>query len=757
MPLQFLGRRRNRLDLLVWALPLLGVATIAGLCLLIWGQLTTERQQVEREAEARVTGLTQAFEEYARRSLQQVDLISNFAALQVEQRARGEDWAGGAQTSLLKLGLAELPGVIGFYLADARGRVLDATRPMAVEEVGGRDYFLVHRDPGSAGLFIARPEPGRAGQPWQLPLTRRLQHGDGDFAGVLVVLLDPRHFTDFYRASQFGRQGVVALVGLDWVLRARRSGERLWFGDTAGNNYLIEQLKRWPEGSYVAGSKLDGVQRRLAYKTMQGYPLVALGGLSLEEVLAPYEARRALLLRLTALACLALLLAFGGLSLAAASLRRSQAARERARAQFEAAWDASTDAFWMLRAERDARGNLLDFRFSHCNARGAQLLGKSKEELIGRLRSEVFPDGGDSRFLMLYCAALRSRRTLQDEFGLDMPAARGLSLQHQVVPVGDGVALTLRDVTAERQREAAMLRTQAALQATEKRLRDITDNLPVLISYVDTQERLSFLNATFRAWTRMEPEQALGRPIKEVLDERRYAQRAPWLRRALAGERVSFELESERDGQPLWLRNDYVPDFGPDGVVQGIYGLSQDITVLKEVQRELLALARHDSLTGLANRHQFDEVLPLALARAARSGRALALLFLDVDKFKSINDSLGHAMGDAVLKEFARRLRESVRSVDLVARLAGDEFVVILEELSGEEEPALVAHKIAAAIARPFELEGQRLQVTTSIGIAYQSGGGAATVTPAALLQRADEALYEAKGAGRNTFRQTAF
>ena len=759
MPAALLSRLRalprGGLDLLLWALPLLGLSVVAGLWMLVLGQLEGERRQLEREAEARLIGLTQAYEDYARRSLQQVDQIMRFAALQVEQDRRGRDWAAQVRVTLLRLGLAEQPGVLGVYLADAAGELLPDGDPPPFQGFSGREFFEVQRDASGLGLFIGRSEAFVPGRPrWWLPLSRRVQDADGTFTGVIVVLMDPRHFSEFYRVSQFGREGAVALLGSDGRLLARRAGERQWFGEEAGEEALLLQLARWPEGSYLTRDRLDGVERRVAYKTVQGYALVVSGALGQAELLAPYEARRAALLRLAAGASVLLLLAFGGLSWAVFSLRRVLRARELARQRFEAAWDASPDAFWMLRAERDAQGRLLDLRFTHCNRRGAELLGRPKEDLIGCLRSEVLEGGGDPRLFTLYCEALNSRRPQQAEFALDLPAARGLHLQQLVVPVGDGVALTLHDLSAERRRERDMLQTQHAQQAAEKRLRDITDSLPVLISYVDRSERLLFINATFRHWTGMSTQQALGRSVREVLGEAAYAQRAPWLQRALAGERVGFEL-APREDQRRWLRVDYVPDIGPDGLVQGLYGLSQDISALKQVQGELMVLARHDSLTGLANRAYFEEGLALALGRAARHHRALALLFLDLDRFKSINDSLGHAMGDAVLKEFARRLRECVRAVDMVARLAGDEFVVILEDLGSDQEPALVARKIAAVMARPFELEGEVLQISASIGIAYQPADQ--PTRPELLLARADRALYEAKDAGRNTFRQSGF
>jgi diguanylate cyclase (GGDEF)-like protein len=165
-------------------------------------------------------------------------------------------------------------------------------------------------------------------------------------------------------------------------------------------------------------------------------------------------------------------------------------------------------------------------------------------------------------------------------------------------------------------------------------------------------------------------------------------------------------------------------------------------------ERNLHALAHTDTLTGLPNRRQFESALQGA-SGTARPGRGTALLYLDVDHFKQINDRYGHAVGDAVLVEFARRLRASVRGSDLVSRLAGDEFTVLLNDVAGETDVALVANKILAAMRLPFELEAVVLRVGTSIGAALADQPDPA---PERLLDTADRALYAAKEAGRNTW-----
>lgn len=181
----------------------------------------------------------------------------------------------------------------------------------------------------------------------------------------------------------------------------------------------------------------------------------------------------------------------------------------------------------------------------------------------------------------------------------------------------------------------------------------------------------------------------------------------------------------------------------------GVYGLINDITEQKDVEHKLRHLAQFDSLTGLANRSRFDDKLAEAIARSERSGTSLALVFLDLDDFKSINDTFGHQGGDLALQEFARRLIRSVRSTDTVARLAGDEFVVVLELLKHADEAAVVAAKIIAAMATPFQLFDEQHVFSTSMGIAVRRRG---ETDGEALLRRADTALYQAKALGRGCF-----
>ncbi|MBC7993915.1 MAG: PAS domain-containing protein [Rhizobacter sp.] len=347
------------------------------------------------------------------------------------------------------------------------------------------------------------------------------------------------------------------------------------------------------------------------------------------------------------------------------------------------------------------------------------------------------------------------RRVLQGEFarfeGHAKRNGRDAYFQAHLVPDktegGEvrGFYVMSFDVTAVRQAEQQRARS-------EQQLRQITDNLPVLISYIDKDLRLRFANETYRTWLGADPRSLLGEHVRDVVGAALYEPRRQYLERALNGERVEFENEAVALGVTRTTHTTYIPDLEQDGSVQGIYTLSSDVTALKNVERQLQALARFDTLTGLPNRLQFNEKLPEVLARASRTGTAVALMYLDVDHFKAINDTLGHAAGDAVLREFAARLVASVRATDIVARLAGDEFAIILEGLHQRSEVQAVAQKIVDQVGLPMHAADQELSITTSVGIAFHDITLAAT-TPESLLGKADEALYAAKAAGRSTFR----
>ena len=186
---------------------------------------------------------------------------------------------------------------------------------------------------------------------------------------------------------------------------------------------------------------------------------------------------------------------------------------------------------------------------------------------------------------------------------------------------------------------------------------------------------------------------------------------------------------------------------GEDGAVLRMHGTATDITRRRVLQDQIQHIALHDGLTGLPNRTMFQHHFTHALLQARRYCKKLALLFIDLDRFKEVNDSLGHEAGDRVLQEVARRLSASLRRADLVARIGGDEFVVLLEEITGLEQVTQVARQIQAAMAPECMIAGRRLSLAASIGISMFPDAGDDATT---LLRHADVAMYAAKRHGRS-------
>jgi diguanylate cyclase (GGDEF)-like protein/PAS domain S-box-containing protein len=179
------------------------------------------------------------------------------------------------------------------------------------------------------------------------------------------------------------------------------------------------------------------------------------------------------------------------------------------------------------------------------------------------------------------------------------------------------------------------------------------------------------------------------------------------------------------------------------------YGANQDITERKLAEEKIQYLATHDSLTGLPNRLMFSQLLNHAIQAAQRYHRLLAVLFVDLDRFKIVNDTLGHKAGDQLLQEIAPRLKQALRAVDVVARLGGDEFVILIEEVNNSNQVAIIAHNILTSILKPIALMGQECRITGSIGISMYPKDAK---DEQSLMKNADIAMYFAKEEGKNNY-----
>ena len=270
----------------------------------------------------------------------------------------------------------------------------------------------------------------------------------------------------------------------------------------------------------------------------------------------------------------------------------------------------------------------------------------------------------------------------------------------------------------------------------------------------DTQGNVTYLNAEaegLTGWTRAE---SFARPLAEVFDvtDGLTGQHAQDPSRLAIEHNKKVRLKGNyilvgRDGNETAIEHSAAPIHDRQGNILGAVIVFRDVIVSRERRLQMLHLAEHDALTDLPNRLLLNDRLARAIALARRYGRRLAVLFLDCDRFKHINDTLGHAVGDQVLRSIAKRLTTCVRESDTVSRHGGDEFLVLLSEIDHPVDAEAIGQKIVASIAEPHFVSGHELQLTASVGIAlYPEDGQDAQ----SLIMRADTAMYHAKNTGRN-------
>ena len=294
--------------------------------------------------------------------------------------------------------------------------------------------------------------------------------------------------------------------------------------------------------------------------------------------------------------------------------------------------------------------------------------------------------------------------------------------------------------------EKTLHRAVDALRASEARFRAVFDHSAIGIALLDRAGAVVESNGALGRILGYDDEELRGRTARE-LSAPEDAQVAEELLRDLgAGGRASASIQTRlvrKDGQLTWT--ELTVSRADHDERTSLIGMVQDVTDRKALEAQLRHQAFHDPLTGLANRALFRDRTEHALARAGRTREHVAVLFLDLDNFKTVNDSLGHGMGDQLLAAVATRLRGATREADTIARLGGDEFGVLIEHVAEEGEAVVVADRITAALASPFTLGDARVSVTASIGLARAVG----TDGPEELLRNADVAMYTAKSRGR--------
>lgn len=419
-----------------------------------------------------------------------------------------------------------------------------------------------------------------------------------------------------------------------------------------------------------------------------------------------------------------------------------QRAREDALLRFRAAIDATADAIHIVDYET--------MQFVDVNRTACIYLGYTREEFLDLGIVGIAPEADVERLRSLYAQLFDGNGAHQSaeivhrhKSGALIPVE--INRSGTVVNGRRIVVNVLRDIS-ERKKE------EAALRESEARFRDLTELSSDWFWEMGPDLKFTDVRGGSRDSDIYTSQSHNGKyrwelPYVDTPEETWTAHKAD-----LAARRAFHDLILKRrrdDGSIGTISISGKPIFDNNGVFVGYRGIGKDISERALAQERIEYLATHDNLTDLPNRAMFSEMLNLAIATASRYQRRFALLFIDLDRFKNINDTFGHETGDLLLKEMSRRLVTTLRSSDVVARLGGDEFVVLVQEVSEETQVAGIARKMLSAVIRPLVLLEQECRVTASIGIAMYPKDAQDEKT---LMKNADIAMYRAKEEGKNNF-----
>jgi diguanylate cyclase (GGDEF)-like protein/PAS domain S-box-containing protein len=421
-------------------------------------------------------------------------------------------------------------------------------------------------------------------------------------------------------------------------------------------------------------------------------------------------------------------------------------------ARFRAMSDASPLGIFVS----DAEGSCV-----YTNAAYQRISGLSFEQTLGTSWSIAIHPEDRQRVLADWHAAAHSDASLRTEFRFQREDGSVVWTRVNSAVMHDGTephghVQTVEDITERKSTEFVLRAAEEALFEEKERAQVTLNSIGDAVLTTDLLGNVTYLNLVAEAMTGWSRGDALGRPLAEVFriidGTTRQAVVNP-AQHALEEDRtVGLAADCvliRRDGFESAIEDSAAPIHNRDGQIAGAVIVFHDVSQSRATAVKMAHLAQHDFLTDLPNRALLTERLSQAIGLAHRHRKQVALLFVDLDYFKRINDSLGHASGDQLLRSVADRLVASVRASDTVCRQGGDEFVILLAEIEQPQDAAHIAEKLRAAFSAPHLVDGQELHVTLSIGISvYPDDGG----TVDTVMQNADTAMFHAKASGRNNY-----
>jgi diguanylate cyclase (GGDEF)-like protein/PAS domain S-box-containing protein len=413
--------------------------------------------------------------------------------------------------------------------------------------------------------------------------------------------------------------------------------------------------------------------------------------------------------------------------------------------------EAAPDALIVI----DAAGKILLM-----NGQAETQFGYSRDELESQPIESIIPEGLSRHVLALASPQAAEPLPQHKRKGVELKARRkdgsAFPIESTLSPVptsaGILVTVSVRDITARKRAEALMLGKMQELNRAQVTLNCIGD----AVVCTDVDANITFMNAAAESATGWSLKEAVGRPIAEILRTTE-----PTGNDSTGNTATLAILENcaqlvptkcklvHRDGREIRIENSVAPINDANGEVSGAVVVFRDTSAAEAMSRQIAHAASHDCLTGLPNSRLLKRRIEKAISVARKNGGRIAVLFLDLDGFKYINDSLGHPIGDKLLQSVASRLLACIRKCDTVSRQGGDEFVVLLSYLWHPKDPVVLARRLLRAVAEVHLAEKHSLHVTTSIGVSLYPEDGCDAET---LIKNADTAMYQAKENGRQGF-----
>lgn len=637
-------------------------------------------------------------------------------------------------------------GLTDTYVVGTNGDILydSGAYPPRKVNYADRDYFKTLMSGTVEGPIIGQPVVGRVTGLWMLPMARPFHDGQGRVAGIVVSAIRMSYFNELFGSLDLGPNS-----GVNLFLNNGTIISRFPYGDADVGKSLAgtENMRRFTaerSGSFVGRAAIDNIERFYSFRHVGPYPLIVNVAQSQEAVLSRWQGsaiQLALFAALLMASCIGLAVLF-----TRELLHRQRMGAELQRTQHDLRTILdnlpSLVSYWDLEL-RNRFGNTAYIDWFGIEPE--QLKGMHIRDLLGA--SQYLPS---TPFLQ---RALQGERQLFERTFIDKDSR----IRHAIVSyVPDkaegqvrGVFVQVTDISERKRMEDQLFDDKELIRLTLQSIGDA-------VICTDDEGRVTYLNPVAERLTGWQGFDASHRNIDEVVqlrDERGERVLFTPLREAITGGRVAEPMQARlmhrSSGQLFDVEESASPIHDRHGQLKGAVAVLRDVTEAKAMAQRMAHLAQYDALTDLPNRVLLQDRARQAMALAKRERTVLAVIYLDLDGFKNVNDTLGHDVGDLLLVQFAQRLLQCVRASDTVCRQGGDEFVVLLPGLETADDAGVVARKILHAVQAPFELAGRNLHIGVSGGIALYPEHGTSFDD---LSRHADGAMYAAKRAGRMRF-----